>query len=215
MARKGYPLPEMLAPGTLDNNQQSYVSMVARALGIQNRIPGHLDPKEQIGFTLDDFTRPEFAYLRRMALWSMAVEQNAVALQSGYVEIVPVPGTLILVERIVVANVTAAAIAYRFGMALGQGAGTVAVTAVRDTRYFPGQPVTQVRFGTTAAPISPVSGYVILPAGSSQELVINAVVGSSVGGPPPLTFKVINTAVNTACTVTLHGYERPLLPSEL
>lgn len=122
-------------PGRLDQNQPDYASQVAKANGLQGTPPGHIDPTYGVGITLDDYTRPEFWWLRRGLLGLWGAIQTAVAAQTGWVGIQGAPGTLTIVRRTIVTNPTAAAQSVFLGLTfVTPSAGAYFPCPVRDSR---------------------------------------------------------------------------------
>jgi len=206
--------PVVGAPGLLDQNQQAYPPQIAKAMGVQNTVPAKLDPLISVGIQLEDYTAPEFWWLRRAPLVIGGAAAGPVALEKPWVQLEAAAGTLLVVEQIIIANTSGTAHSVEIGLALGGGGGTVATAQLRDTRYFPGQPIATTRAGTSLAPIVP-TGLVVAFANDTTTIVpVAFVLGSVVGGPPPLALKVVGRAVNTAMSVAFVVRERSLLESE-
>lgn len=206
--------PVVAVPGLLDQNQQAYAQQIAKAMAVQNTVPAKLDPLISVGIQLEDYSAPEFWWLRRAPLCVGGAAAGPIAAEKPWVQLEAAPGMLLVVEQIVVTNTSGGAHSVDIGLAIGEGGGSVATTQLRDSRYFPGQPVSTTRAGTSLVPIVPTGFIVALPNNSTTIIPVAFVLGSVVGGPPPLALKVLGRAINTSMSVTFVLRERPLLPSE-
>lgn len=122
-------------PGLLDQNQPDYASQVAKANALQGTPPGHLESTYGVGITLDDYTAPEFWWLRRGLLGFWGGLQAAVAAQAGWVGIQGAVGTLTIVKRTIITNPTATAQSVFVGLTtVTPSAGAYFPCPVRDTR---------------------------------------------------------------------------------
>lgn len=205
-------------PGVLDQNQQDYATQVTAALNLQGRSPAHVDPKVQVGITLDDFTRPEFWHLRQGTSWSCFDSSPAVAAQRSGLQLSLAalrPGTLVVIERIRVVNLNAATSAFNYGWKQIEAA-VGATPATRDLRLggvaLPSATLGRYSFAAPA-PIR-AGGFAMLPA--NQMAVIDLgwvfVTPGNVGAGE--AFGIINQAVNESLTATVEWRERPALPTE-
>lgn len=205
-------LPGQHAPGILDVNQPGYPTQIARAFGVQNSVPGQLDPLVSIGVQLDDYTLPEFWWLRRGLLGVWGGNQAAVAGQFGWVGIQGSPGTLTVVDEIVLTNPGAASLQYLVGITtVTPSAGAYFPCGVRDTRGGTASQCATTGGARAAAALSP-------PA---QQYLVSVPAGNSVCLRTPwvLTGALFLSAqaqtVNVAAQATFNFRERPILAQEL
>lgn len=202
------------APGLLDQNQQDYTTQIARALGVQGQsVPGKLDYRVGVGVQLDDFRAVEFQFLRRSTVAYFGSQVAAVAAQFGFSSIRGGNGTLVILERVIIANTSAADLAFDCGVmgSFPNGVGAVAGTA-RDTRFGVGtlNTLAVVRGGNAAAPVAPALPFrIAVPIGSSFELEPGIVLTSA-----SAFFSVIATTVNLGFSVSWFWRERPMLHTE-
>jgi len=204
----------MVAPGELDQNQQDYSTQVARVLGIQGTIPGHVQPTVGVGLQLDDLRAVEFQYLRRSvaSYFGSNVAAGGAGL-FGFSSIRGITGKLVIVERVIIGNPTAATIVFSCGVqsAFPSGVGAVAGTA-RDTRFGVGtlNSGAAVRGGSDAAPTAPSLPFqIVVPAGNSFELRPEVVLNSSTS-----FFSVIAGTANVAISCAWFWRERVTLDTE-
>lgn len=211
---KAFPEHRGHAPGLLDQNQQDYSTQVARALGIQGSVPGVLDARVGVGVQVDDLRAVEFQYLRRAvaAYFGSNVAAGGAGF-FGFSSIRGVNGKIVLVERVLIANPTAATIVFSCGIqgAFPSGVGSVAGTA-RDTRF--GVAVLNtgaaVRGGSDPAPTAPsIPFQVAVPAGQTFELKPEIVLNSS-----SAFFSVISGTANVAISCAWFWRERVTLDTE-
>lgn len=206
--------PDGVRQGPLDNNQQDYATQVLRAMQLQHRSPTHLDAQIGLGIQVDDYTRPEFWTLRKGSLWQSWAQAGPVAAQYSYVNFQGAPGTLAVIESLIITNISGAAFAVQMGMAL-QDAGAVVPSTPRDDRGWATSSACNVEQGTAAAPINPIGGLLYVPNNTSTVIPVEIVVTSATKGASPFAvFKVVSTAVNVRLDVTMQWRERALLPSE-
>jgi hypothetical protein len=194
----------------LEQNQQDYATQIAKALGLQGKIPGQVDPEIQIGITLDDFTKPEFQFLRRRNLWQGRGVRVATPANLNYVCLPGVPGTLTVVTKITIVNSNAAAGGSSIGLATANAVMTLGGTAPRDTRLVGGVPACIPYTGTAVGPTIPVGRAVTTPAGGTTVVECEYVLGAN----PGTVLTVVDTVVNQQIDVSFEWSERPLLPTE-
>lgn len=203
-------------PSILDQNQQDYSTQVSKALSLTQRTPGHLDPRIQLGVTVDDFTQPEFWYLRKGELGSLFVPASAVAAQVCYAQLQPAAGKLVVVTAFTVVNYGVLFTVCNYGFAIGEGGGTVASGLPRDDRNLPGQLGSTVRYGATAAPIIPNGGQVLVGVNQSIRTECEFVMTSPTKLASPFNvFKVLGSQLNQRLDITIEWRERALLPTEV
>lgn len=219
MRKMGSQYPrEFNPPGVLDVNQQDYASQITAALGLQSRVPAHLDSNIQVGLTLDDFTRPEFAWLRKLNRWTSYHGQPGIAGQRASMQLVPTPPVypvLIVIHRMTICNANAAAQAINYGWKQIE-AGVPASYATMDLRLG-GNAVPFCSFGrmTNAAPaLVRAGGLVFVAAGGSATVELDWVMNSPGNVGSGECFGIVNQAVLQSLDVTLEWSERAILPSE-
>jgi len=201
------------APGLLDQNQQDFTTQIARALGVQGVVPGKLDPLVGVGIQLDDFRALEYQFLRRTTCAYFGSQAAAVAAQFGFSSIRGGNGTLTVIDKIIIANTSAATLAFDCGIQ-GQfpsGVGNLPGTA-RDTRFGVAvlNTLSVVRAGSDAAPVLPSIPYQIsVPAGGSFEWDPGVVLSSA-----SAFFSVVAKTVNLGFSVAWFWRERPMLNTE-
>jgi hypothetical protein len=207
-----------LMPGLLDNNQQDYATQLNKALGLQVRPPGHIDPRISMGIQVDDFTRPEFNYLRRLSLMSVAVQTAAVAAQFPVVQVVcNAARSVVVLERMLVINGNAGGISVSWGWG-GFDGGVTVTPESRDSRNYGNPGIAYITKQNVAAPAAPTpnAGYLLLAGSASAEIQLNQViVNPTAGFATSPAFKILGNQVLTALTVTLFYRERSLLPQEI
>jgi hypothetical protein len=201
--------PQPWVPGRLDVNQQDYITQLNRALGLLGMPPGHLEPLFGMSFTLDDFSRPEFLWLRRGVLLQTG-ELIAAAGAGTYATVqMSAPGSA---KMVVVESVTVSLSAA--GTVMVGLSGLVALTnrtiAVRDARAT----------ASSALVVSSGTPGGVTPAGSIA-VFLQANTPFTIQGPwvltgnPLLGFTVACQTQNTGMAYGITWSERSLLPQEL
>ena len=215
MARKAPPLvhPDRMPSALLDQNQQDYSTQVSKALGLQQRTPGHLDARIQLGINIDDLNRPEFQWLRRGGLGYASMDFGAVAGNLPFLALTAPPGVIAVIERIEITNPNAAVNKYIIGLqsALPAAGSTVAGVA-RDARMAnAGRTAVTMTQGTNAAPTTPLIPLnVYVPPNATatwvceQPWVITSV----------LRFVMVGFTANQIMNAVVYWRERFALPSE-
>lgn len=214
---RGFQHPSGM-PAVLDQNQQDYATQIARAVALQSKPPGQLDPRIALGITVDDWTLPEFWTLRRGTRWQAMRSPGAVAGQRGFVQATGSPGTLSVLERVWIYNNSGATLTFNYGMwaieaAAGGGGG-----AVLDDRYYSAaSPGTLITWSTAVAPGSPNSGSILTLTGTMTEVPLNG--GIVLTGKPNTAgvvpaWKLVANQVNLAFDVMFFYRERPILDTE-
>lgn len=196
-------------PGVLDVNQQDYASQQSKALGIQVAVPGKLEPGLSVGVQLDDYTRPEFWWLRRGLRGYAGDARGAVAAQFGFFALQCLSGSVLVVEKILL---TAQAAQYlNMGLQAAQpAAGAATAGTVMDSRSFGQGGSARWVLSSNAAVTGPVVGTrVWCPAGT---LVTIDEPGFVVSGGN--WFAVLSTVLNTEFSITVFYRERRLLETE-
>lgn len=198
-------------PGLLDVNQPDYPTMLARAMGTQNTVPGRMDPLISAGVTVDDYTLPEFWWLRRgmQGLWTGI--QAAVAAQFGWVGIQGAPGVLTVCERIIIANEGAVVLNAEVGLnTTTPSGGAYFAAGCRDSRNGLGFQTATTgatrAAGALVAPFFPVK--VSIPVGSTVVLEVPWVLTGAV------FLSAQSRVLNTPIAASFQFRERALLPQE-
>jgi len=197
-------------PGLLDQNQAEYATQVAKALSLQGSLPSHLDPRFQLGFTVDDFSGDEWLYLRRATPAQMGFSVAAVAAQRGYAQITGCPDKLTIFRKVTIANLSGVVQTVTIGFAAATAGSTPQGGVSRDDRIF----VTAVGavggYGTAIGPVGPIGQKVTVPIGGNLE-----VEGPWIsGGDGTLAFKVVSLIANAALDVSVLFTERNLGTAE-
>jgi len=205
-------------PALLDQNQQDYSTQVSKALGLQSRTPGHLDPRIQLGITVDDLREPEFQFLRRRTRWTASLTQAAVAAQRASMQLVvaPVnPSMITVIERIIVSNFNAAGSSFKWGWKQIE-AGVTGTVATRDLRTG-GTAIPAASFGrmSSAAPASiRAGGLMVLPPSGTAVIELGWVILTAGNVGSGECFGIVNESVLQELNATIEWTERPALPSE-
>jgi hypothetical protein len=204
-----HPLSESV-PALLDQNQQDYATQTAKALGLQSKIPGHLDPRFQLGITVDDWTKPEFQFLRRRQLWQGRGQRAPTAANFNYVCLPGVAGMLVTVTKIIIVNQNAAINASLIGLAVANAVMTLGTAAPRDGRLV-GQTASSIPYtGTAVGPITPAGKAIQTLAGQTTVLEVEYVLAVNAG----TVLTVVDGVANQIIDVSFEWSERAILPSE-
>lgn len=123
--------------GYMFNGQPELSEQALRALGLKGDLPLRLlDPRLSLGIQADDWTKPEYAWARRMRLFHWGSSQAAVAAQYSRIGIgiVVTAQVLAVVQSIHIYNFNPTPQNYRVGL---QSASFVtgSLGAPRDSRY--------------------------------------------------------------------------------
>jgi len=208
--------PFQAPPDRIEANQQDYATQLNRALQLQRNPPSVVDPRVKLTLQLDDFTRPEFQYLRRTNLFEAAGGRLAVAGQRAYIQLIPAVGILTVVSEIKLYNPNPGAQVLDVGMALSNAATVPIPTSTRDDRIPQFQSAGAVSSGSNAAPIAPVGQLVVIPANGTLTIPCDYVFSGGKGAlaGPFRCLAVVDRAVNQNINVGFTWSERFLLPSE-
>jgi len=202
-------------PGLLDQNQQDYATLVTRALGLQSRSPGHLDPRIQLGVNVDDLAKPEFAFLRRAQLWEAYFNRGATVGQRGYAQVKPAPGMVTVVTEIIVNNGNAGGVVVDCGLALINAETAVAPSSFRDARLVGQTSSAVVSGGSNAVPIVPVGPRLFVPPQTTVVYPCEYVLIGGRGASPFLGLSVVHITANLQVDIGFRWSERRALESEL
>lgn len=161
-----------IPPGVLALGQPDLPEVVFRALGLKGSLPLELDRQFQLGITVEELTKPEFAWLKREQLGTGGGTVAAGgAGQFGFGSLRGSNDRLVVNDRIIIANSTAATVLYALGMQTTFPSGAGSIPGVpRDGRSGVGSTTLggAVRMGTDPAPVAPgLVTYVSVPAGGS------------------------------------------------
>jgi hypothetical protein len=205
-------------PALLDNNQQDYATQLNKALALQVRPPGHVEATVGLGIQLDDWTRPEFQFLRRSNLYSIRAQQPAVAGQFAVAQMFAnVPNTIIVLEAMLLSNNNALAQSISWGWG-GFDGGVTQTPDPRDSRNFGNPGSANVTINTAAAPAAPqpAAGFIQLAGNGNQVIDLNYVICNPTKNfvTSPL-FKVRALEVNVTLSVTFFYRERVMLQTEV
>jgi hypothetical protein len=204
--------PEGIAYLVNQNPDQSEV--IFRALNLKGELPRLIDPRFNGSIQMEDYTKPEYWWLRRGVLMQAGADQAAVAAQQSFVSWTPLQTTrLYVIERVRIYSVTANA-----GGVIGLGAavagGANQTNSNRDDRIagttadFTKGSGAVVVAGTSAAPVSPPGAIPFrLAPGAALDFGPYVITGRSV-------LSVLLSNVNIQLCVSFEWRERELLPSE-
>lgn len=204
-------------PDVRDVNQAEYATQLTRALGLQNRVPGHLEPDIGLSVTLDDYTKPEFWWARQGSRWQNRRSVGIVAAQYGFVQVIAPVGTLCVLERVLITNQGAGVLSFDYGFATADaavGGGGVGPLDDRGAYLNQAQSVSIV-WGNAAAPAAPPNGYVQIPGNTTHELRLDQILtGAATPAGVIGCWKLVCGTLATAFEVVTVHRERYLLPSE-
>jgi len=208
--------PTGVVPGLLESNQQDYATLVNRALQLQRNPPGHLDPTIQLGLTLDDLSRDQFAFLRREYLYEASGQRGLTAGQRAYIQLEPGRNVMTVVTSIQIFNNNVGVQAVQVGMAVANGAMTVLPTSIRDDRIATFTSQAAVSTGSNAAPIAPTGMTVTLLPNTGIIIPCSYVFtgGKGPAAPPFRCLSIVDTANANGITASFTWSERTLLSTE-
>jgi len=204
------------SPATLDQNQPDYATQVGKALGMQGTIPGHLDPRLQLAITVDDFTRREFANLRRQHFWQGRCSMAAVAGQYGFMQLATVAGNITVIPRITIYNTSAAIMAFSWGFMNVIAGGTAgAISPVDDRNLFSVQPAAIPLTVNSASAVRPLGSVVAVGIGQSLTMDVGPFVGTGQAAAAAAQAFTIKSLTQNATWEGMMEYsERFQLPTE-
>lgn len=215
---RGLPHPDEPgnAPGLRDVNQTDYSSQLTKSLGLQARVPSNLDPRVQVGITLDDYTLPEFWTMRNGSRWSGYTTVGAFVAQRGWWTAQCAGGMMAVLESVTISHRFGAPLEFNYGLNLPEAGGAAGLYAAADDRNTFGLSNKSLLIGggTVAAPVVPPGGYIICPNDNNVTIYPNAVMtGVTVAGSISC-WKIVCALPNAAFTVSYSWRERATLPSE-
>ena len=186
-----------------------------RALELKGEIPRLVSPSLDWSINAEDFTNPEFLWLRRMGRYIAGADQIAVAAQFNIVQIGRPTGgdrgALAVIEEIFIGNKAAVANDYRTYLSPYPGAGAfTGIPGNVDDRQANVQSNYQVFAGAVGALPAPVNGSTLtnIPAGGSFRVPVQYVLtGQQI-------LNITNAGVNQPMLVWVRFRERLLLTSE-
>lgn len=201
--------------GYMFNGQPEYSEQAQRALDLKADLPlRFVDSGLSLSVQVDDFTRPEFAWLRRLRTWRNGGTVGPVAAQFSYATLNLTAGVaagtqLCVVDSVMISNQAAVALQYVIYLATPAVLGALINPQPADDRLT-GRPVFECRGNSAAA--APVSLY--------SQVTFNIQAGDVqiIPGPWVLTgnamLVVQNTTLNSALQVGFFWRERLMMSSE-
>lgn len=196
------------APGLLDVNQPEYSTQLTSALGLQTRVPGKLDRNVSVGIQLDDYTAPEFWWLRRGIRGYAGDARGATAAQFAFFALQCQPGSLLVVEKVYLTSHTSQYLSIGIQAAQPAAAAAAAGTALDSRAQAQGGAARWVLSSNAAVTGPTVATRIYCAADAVVLYEPDAVI---TGGQ---WFSVISTTLNTEMAVSVVYRERTLLPSE-
>lgn len=206
--------------GWMIQSQPELSEQAQRALDLKGQLPlQYVDPTLSLSIQADDYTRPEYWYLRRGNLvgYRMFAAANAGFPSVGQFGNIQ-RGSISVVEKIIVSNGTVAAIAFNIYLAATAIAGFPSGGFARDDRMkntfgaaLGAGLCVSGAFSNAAAPVAPAGGVlsVVVPATSSLVLEVPYVLNGN------LFWTIATQLVNGALDCTVLCRERSGLTSEL
>lgn len=196
--------------------------MLLRALGIQGDIPGDVSSVMSPGLTIDDFTRPEYWWLRRGQMFGTFGTVAALAGNFSLVQMrAPVAigrtPSIAIIENVIVTNLNAAAQTVFVGLGVPTGLTSTLGICKTDSRQFssvlPGG-ISQFQIETfqVGVAINVFGQLVRVPPAQSMVVPGTWILDNEQGA---LGWIVTGQAVNASLTVSFQWRERPLLPQEI
>jgi len=201
----------------VDQNQQDYVAQIQRALQLQQRTPGRLHRNLSVNFQLDDFTQLEFQWLRGRHTFESHIKEVAVAGQQSWLNIIPAPSKLTVIERLVITNLNPVAQTFVIGIVTPEAGGPgVNFTMCDDRQYFGGASAgAQLLHSTGAAPTEAVGGLLLtVGANAMLDYPVNVVMTGRQNAWNVASWKIVCQQANVRTDVGVRWSERNLLPSE-
>lgn len=195
-----------LKVGTPDFGQ-----MVQRILRIKGTVPDLTDPRYNLGFTIEDATRPEFWWSRKGVRGAGGVNVLAVAAQQSFVSFTVAQRKLVIIESIRIGVTAATGVTAGFGAL--PAAGTTTVPMGADDRVFspsfsPGSSLSVVG-GTSAAPTAILNPqWYNLFANQSMDLLCPIILTGLIN------YNIILSTANLSLTMAYTFRERELYPEE-
>lgn len=204
--------------------------MLLRALNTKGNTPADVQASFSPGLTIDDFTLPEYHFLRRMIRFSHSSDVTAVAAQFGHIVFGsnnPGQRTLCVLEKMIIVNTSAATLAFRYGMHLKtlgvSPTGPTSPGPLDDRSFRPDG--TNIPFSafsasqfSNAAQQLPTTDFpqVVLPTNTFFVVDnIGAILTSRVVSGGEIHWYVQAGTVNTGYSASFYWRERAILPSEL
>lgn len=198
-------------PGILDIGQPDVSEVTFRALQLKGALPAHLDRQIQLGIQADDFTLPEFWWLRRGLLGTMMLSSAALAANVSWVAVRAPVGTLAVVDSVFILNNNAVASTVILGMRdIPPGAGTFgAAVSSRDARAGAGRCSVEGVATQSAGIATPFPSILVTLAPSEgREFRIPFVLANG------WVLSVCQQAVNQSVVACFQWRERTMLSSE-
>lgn len=199
----------------LVNQNPDQSELIFRALNIKGALPKHIEPKFDLALQVEDWTRPEFWWLKRGQTATIGDSVAAVAAQQGFVDISFAPNRMAIIDSMIIANTAAVAQNFRIGVGTPVAAGTIVPKEVRDDRCgaagtgSANQVSAVITSGTNAAPVVGLNDIVVATtAGQTLTLPINYVMTGRVN------LHVVSLALNAQFAAWFLMRERELLQTE-
>lgn len=204
--------------GYLLLGQPELAELTMRALELKGDLPQLIDPRFQLGLTVDDWTRSEYAWLRRQRLGQCAANVAASALNFNtvYVFVAANTPTLTVVTQILISNPNAAAATFRYALSNSPLLVSTFAPLTRDNRSFTALPGSLCGLNQAAAAVLPVSAATItLAPGAAMAIPTEYVLGQRVAPNGFSIGLVVETAIiNSAVNVVMDFRERAALTPE-
>lgn len=202
--------------------QPDLAEQLFRILGLRGDLPRDFLAMLSGGIQLDDFTRPEYAYTRRMMHYQQGQFSGAaVGNFSSVAMAVPNQRAIVHLDYLLLGNTNAAGANYRYSIVFG-AAPAYAIASpgtVRDDRVNTGntpQSIARVGAGNQAGRIVGGGAFVRCPADVTLIIPVNVTLtGNSDPAGNAARFVVEGDIVNTALITGLIWRERAALASEL
>jgi len=198
-------------PEFTDQNQQDYPTQISKALALQARVPGELTPRIGCEITIDDFTRPEFQFLRRRQLWDGRVTRAGTAANFGYAVLQGRAGTMVVVTKLIISNFNLTDAAYFVGLATANANFTNGASAPRDSRLVGQTPVASIYSGVAVAPTQPQGKVVYVKSHETLQLDTPWVMPNN----PGTALQVVDSVANQIIDVSFEWSERAVLETEI
>jgi hypothetical protein len=213
--------------GNLLIGQSELGEQTMRALELKGDLPQLVDPRYQLGINVDDWTLPEYRWLRRQLRCVYPMDSIAGAgtnviqwrLPSGG------PRALVVLERMLLTNSTAAVHDYQFYFTTTSVASFVSGAMAVDDRQKAviANPIGNGMLicgliNTGAPPTGPGAGTCIvsIPASTTIEIKLDWILtqGLDAGNSLPYIFTVAGTVAALPMRAVLFTRERALLDAE-
>lgn len=211
--------------GYLLNGQAELAEQTMRSLELKGDLPQLVDPRIQLGVQVDDWTKPEYRWTRRMGSFMRGELSGAVAAQFSYVifgSLTVASRTLAAVDSAIISNPGAAAVQVQFGLIDSALFAPASFTGIRDDRMYAGGVTTRAAFGTQSvqnvtALLTTGNPAVYLAPGTSMRVPLEVVLTNKPSGTAGQLIQLAfqNSIVLSGLAVSVFWRERALLTTEL